>query len=190
MSRACLTIPILLILTGGFAASSVAQRNGLSLPPSTSPSPCNQPYPSSKAPASLLQYYAWLRSASSEEQATQYKRASSIASNGKPRGKLVLALTLILPEAPFADFERAAELLGDYLRHADKEDPEDRSLAGLLLTLLDKVARLEEQLDQLKAIEKDITETEQSVNVPAPAPAPAPAPESNDEHEEDDTSSR
>jgi hypothetical protein len=187
MNRACLTIPILLILTGGFAASSVAQRNELSMPPSTSSGPCNQPYPSSKTPASLLQYYAWLRSASPEEQATQYKCASSIASNGKPRGKLVLALTLILPDAPFADFERAAELLGDYLQNADKEDPEDRSLAGLLLTLLDKVARLEEQLDQLKAIEKDITETEQSVNVPAPAPAPEP--ESNDEREEDDISS-
>jgi len=57
-----------------------------------------------------------------------------------------------------------------------------------MLAPLDEIARLEEQLDQLKAIEKDITDTEQSVNTPTPAPEPVPDP--SHEPEKTDTSGR
>jgi len=56
------------------------------------------------------------------------------------------------------------------------------------LAPLDEIARLEEQLDQLKAIEKDITDTEQSVNVPTPSPEPVPEP--SHEPEKTDISGR
>lgn len=185
MNKGRLSIPMMLIFAGGFAAGIVAFQDGMSMPPSTLTGPCNQPYPGSNMrAASLLQYYGWLRSASADDQAMQYKCASSAAANAKPRGKLILALTLILPEASFANFERAKELLGDYLKDADNEKTEDRSLAALLLALLKKVARLQEQLDQLQEIEKDIAKTEQSVNVPTPVPVP------DDEPKKDDTSSR
>ncbi len=186
MNKGRLSIPMMLIFACSFAAGIVAPRDGMSMPPSTLTGPCNQPSPGSNMrAASLLQYYGWLRSASADDQAAQYQCASSAAAaNVKLRGKLILALTLILPEASFADFERAKELLDDYLENADNEKAEDRGLALLLLALLEKVARLQGQLDQLQEIEKDITETEQSVNVPTPAPAP------DDEPKKDDTSSR
>ena len=195
MNKGPLSIPILLIFACGFAAGVAAPRDGMSMPPATLTGPCNQRYPDSNMRvASLLQYYGWLPSASAADQAAQYQCADSAAANAKLRGKLILALTLILPEASFADFERAKELLDDYLKNADNEQAEDRSLALLLLALLEKVARLQEQLDQLQEIEEDITETEQSVNVPTPAPAPEPEPEPepepDDEPKEDDTSSR
>jgi hypothetical protein len=78
-----------------------------------------------------------------------------------------------VPDTPFTDYKRAKTLLGEYLQDADNDNQEDRSFALLMLAPLDEIARLEEQLYQLKAIEKDITDTEQSVNVPTPTPDPA-----------------
>jgi hypothetical protein len=99
-----------------------------------------------------------------------------------------LALTLIVPDTPFTDYKRARTLLEEYLQDAHKDNREDRSLALLMLAPLDEIARLEEQLDQLKAIEKDITDTEQSVNVPTPAQKPVP--EQNHEPEKKATTGR
>jgi len=185
MNKVCQTIWALLILSG-FAAGTCASGDGLATPLPRSMDPCNEAFNGLEGGVSLLRYYGWLRSIPVDEQAKQYECANSIDARGEPGGKMVSALTLMVPDAPFADFARAKVLLNEYLHDADKEKPEDRSLASLMLMLLDDVARLEEQLEQLKAIEKDITETEQSVNVPTPTPPPAP----EDEREENDTSSR
>jgi hypothetical protein len=187
MNRGFLTTWLLLILSA-IAVGIIVPREGLSMSHSGSTGSCGRLTKSFKGSLSLIEYFGWLRSASGKEKAKQNNCADSVGKNGKPRGKLVLALTLIMPDTPFADFARAKTLLSEYLRDADKEKPEDRGLAVLMLTLLDEIARLKEQLDQLKAIEKDITETEQSVNVPTPAAEPAPVP--NDELEEEDTGGR
>ena len=55
----------------------------------------------------MLRYYGWLRSITVDEQAKQYECANSIAARGVPGGKMISALTLIVPDAPFADFARA-----------------------------------------------------------------------------------
>ena len=145
-------------------------REGISMSPLGSSGSCSEWLQGAKGHANFLEYFEWLRSASGEEKAKQHNcAASSRAQDGNPRGKLLLALTLIMPDTPFADYARAKVLLGEYLRDAGKEEQENRSLGVLMLALLDEIARLEGQLDQLKAIEKDITETEQSVNVPTPA---------------------
>ena len=184
MNKGCLTIHALSIL-GALATGIVsAAHNALSIPPPRLTDRCDQLSCCSQEHASLLQYYEWLRSASGETQVAQYECLNSTAKKGVHQGKLVLALTLIVPDTPFADLERAKVLLGDYLHNADKEEPEERGLAALILALLDEVTRTEEKLEQLKEIEKDITETEQSVNVPMPTPTP------KEEHEENDSSSR
>jgi len=175
----------MLLILGGFAASIAASGDGSSMTPPASAGLCNEGL---EGGVSLLKYYEWLRAASADKQTKQYRCANSFAAHGKPHQKLVLAMTLIVPDAPFADFARAKVLLTEYLQNADEEKPEDRVLASLMLTLLDEVARLQEQLEQLKAIEKDITQTEQSVNVPAPTPAPLFAPKEN--LEKDDTVGR
>jgi hypothetical protein len=175
-------------ILGAIGLCIVPLREGLPMSHAGSTVSCGRLLQSLKGSPSLIEYFGWLRSVSDKEKAKQKNCADSVAKNGKPRGKLVLALTLIMPDSPFADFARAKTLLGEYLRDADEKMLEDRGLAVLMLALLDEIARLEEQLDQLKAIEKDITETEQSVNVPTPAAEPAPVP--NDELEKENTGGR
>lgn len=185
MNRQCLTIGLALFL-GGIGIALLAPRNSMSIPVSGWALPCTKPSPGFEQGANLLRYYTWLHSAPIDEKKEQYLCVSSSLVEGNARAKLVLALILVTSDTPFKDFARAKVLLGEYLQHSEKEEPEDRSLASLLLTLLDEVARLEEQLEQLKAIERDITKTEQSVNVPTPAPAEKP----ENEREKDNTSGR
>jgi hypothetical protein len=188
MNRCLHTIRVLFVLSA-FVAGIVVPRDGSSLQPAELNRTPDKSSSNAGGRASVLEYYRWLLSASAEDREAQFKRLSAIGADRGSRVNLVLAVTLMLPDAPFTDFERAKVLLVEYLRNPSNEEPEDLALAELLLVLLDEVARLEAQLDQLKAIEKDITETERSVNVPAPAPESIPASTDSDEREED-TSSR
>jgi hypothetical protein len=178
----------LLLIFSGICVGMAPPREGLSISLLGLASSCHQVSKSSKESVNLIEFYGWLRSASSEELARQHNCADDLAKKEVSRGKIVLALTLIVPDTPFTDYKRARTLLEEYLQDAPKDNREDRSLALLMLAPLDEIARLEEQLDQLKAIEKDITDTEQSVNVPTPTPEPTP--EQNHESEETDTSGR
>ena len=166
----------------------VPPREGLSISPLELTSSCQQVSQNIKEDVNFIEFYGWLRSASSEELARQYNYANALAKKGVSRGKIVLALTLIVPDTPFTNYKRARTLLEEYLQDAYKDNRKDRSLALLVLAPLDEIARLEEQLDQLKAVEKDITDTEQSVNVPTPAHKPVP--KQNHEPEKTDTSGR
>jgi len=178
---------LLLVLTVA-VVGALPPQEGLATSTSRSTTSCSGAVQNSTENGSLLEYFGRLQAASGGEQARQHFRTASAAKCGKSRGKLMLALTLIIPETPFADFARAKKLLEEYLHDAENEESDDKNLAMLMVLLLDEITRLDEQLDQLKAIEKDITETEQSVNVPTPAPDPSPA--VNDELEEEDTTSR
>lgn len=197
MNRGCLTIQFLLALSV-LATGLILPPDGSTAPPSGSGVTCYAQSSSSGAHVSLLQYYGWLRSATIDETTKQYGCARFSAEKGAPRAKLVLALLLTLPDTPFADHKRAKVLLDAFMSTANEQDAEDQSLAVLMLALLDEVTRLEAQLEQLKSIEQDITETEQSVNVPAPAPAlqpdlepePEREPEIDNEREEKDTAGR
>lgn len=155
----------------------------------TPPSPT--PAVEARSQGSLLGYYHWLRTISEQEQLEQYEivRAGHTADTVY-RDKLRLALLLYLPDTPFRDRQGAKQLAKEFLRTPVAHDAEDEALAKLLLDVLQEHERvrhksrdaqqrlkkerelrktLETQLEQLKAIEQDIIESEQSINVPAPA---------------------
>lgn len=171
MNECWLLIGALCILSG-FSPGIIASRNDVVAFPSELIGPCSQTRNGLKGYGSLLRYYEWLRSASDEKRRDEYECAYSIAGEGLPDGKLLLALVLTIPDAPYTDFSHAKALLDAYLDSSGNEESENRDLARILLALLDEIERLEKQLEQLKEIENDITDTEKSVNVPSREPTP------------------
>jgi hypothetical protein len=148
-------------------------------------------------PPSLLKYYDWLQGQPRAAQKREYD-VSHANFDAEPNAlnRLRLALVLCLPDTPFRDYATARSLMTDYLDDAANERAENRGLALLILgfiernaqlqrqravaeqqlrkeqeirvSLEERVAQLEIQVEQLKAIEDSLMETEQSINVPAP----------------------
>jgi hypothetical protein len=141
---------------------------------------CAPPTVDAGARGNLLGYFNWLLQTSAAQRKAQYDLVrAQVADHPTPRGKLVLALLLCVPDTPFVDYPRARTLVSDFISSHRGQDQEDAGLAQLLRVLLAEVdrnktelERLGTKLQQLQEIEKDITHTEQSVNVPAPTPAP------------------
>jgi hypothetical protein len=139
---------------------------------------CPPPAVDSGARGNLLGYFNWLLQSSAAQRRAQYDLVrAQVVDHPTPRGKLMLALLLCVPDTPFVDYPRARTLVSAFIDSQRGQDKEDVGLAQLLRVLLAEVDRNKTELDrlgaklqQLQEIEKDITHTEQSVNVPAPAP--------------------
>ncbi len=147
-------------------------------------------------PPNLLKYYDWLAMQPPEavEREFEISRAN-FDTEPNALNRLRLALVLCTPGTPFRDYDTARSLVKDYLDNGAGERPEDRGLAKLILGLIDenerarrqrfaaenrmikdrqiregledRVRELEIQVEQLKAIEDGLMETEQFINVPA-----------------------
>jgi hypothetical protein len=148
------------------------------------------------ATPNLLKYYDWLvtQSAEAVEREHEISRAN-FETRPDALNRLRLALVLCVPGTPFRDYGTARSLMTDYLEGVADERAEDRGLAQLVLGFIeenerarrqrfaaekrmkkdletreileDRVQELENQVEQLKAIEDGLMETEQSINVPA-----------------------
>lgn len=148
----------------------------------------------------LLKYYEWLHEQSQDIQRREYDTSrANFDADPNTLNRLRLALVLCLPGAPFRDYGTAAGLMTGLLADSPDARVEDRGLAYLILgfaeqnrrtqrersatqqrlvderqtreTLEERVKDLEITVEQLKAIEDSLMETEQSINVPAPPAA-------------------
>ena len=138
----------------------------------------------------LLTYYQRLLNSTTEEQNREYQLLNNDhTQDDLGTEQLRLALVLSLPNAEFRDDQRAKALLVEYFQQGGGSNEADVALARVLQQMLsereqhDREHRdaqqaleserqqrktLQTQLDQLKAIEKDIIEKEQSVVAPLP----------------------
>lgn len=153
-----------------------------------------------RPPPNLLKYYDWLRRQPEDIQQREYE-ISRANYDAEPNAlnRLRLALVLCLPQASFRDYATAGAMMTEFLDETADERAEDRGLAHLVLGFVEqnrkaqrersaaqqqltteqqtteslekRVNELEITVEQLKAIEDSIMETEQSINVPAPPAA-------------------